>query len=185
MSALNSPQSYGWVAKMLHWLIALGIISMLILGFSLHLISRPHFLFWIQLHKSLGITILFLMIIRLIWRQFNQHPQLPPTMPHWQKLLAHLNHVALYLCAILLPLSGWAMTASAGYSVNLFGLVKLSTPWIKANPTASSLLFIIHHYGAWVILGLIALHGLAALKHYFINQDNILQRMLPRKRHKS
>ncbi len=182
MTLTNSSHEYGAVAKWLHWLIGLSIIGMIVMGFYLHSFAPTHRYLIIQLHMSTGITLLMLMIVRLIWRQINVTPAAPLQMPRWQQRLANGTHVLLYLIAIILPLSGWLMTASAGYATHWFFLFTLHMPFIAKNPKAAQYYWQVHSLTAWLISAVTVAHTLAALKHHFIDRDNVLLRMLPRRR---
>lgn len=180
MSVQNSATSYGMVAKFLHWVIAFGIITLVGLGFLMGTLKSNGLneLFY-MLHKSIGLSVLFLMIVRLMWRTLNLKPQLSH-LPLWQQRSANLSHALLYLLLIVMPLSGWVMSVAGGYIPEFFNLFTLSLPIAKNNVVAEQAAFV-HKVLAWVLIGAVSLHILAALKHYFVDKDDILQRMLPTK----
>src|SRR5690349_2490074 len=111
----NSETRYGSVAVTLHWLIALAIIGMLILGKYMADLPKddPSRFDLIQLHKSIGITILAFSALRVLWRLVNRVPPLPAEMPGWERFAAHASHLLLYVLIIVLPLSGWALASSS------------------------------------------------------------------------
>src|SRR5262245_55575412 len=125
----NSPARYGAVAMTLHWLLAAAIIGQLFLGKYMHELpdsDADKFAFF-QLHKSIGITILALTVVRIAWRLVNIVPPLPKTMPPWQKRLAKLSHLLLYGFMLAIPLSGWAMVSASplGIPTIWFGVAEV------------------------------------------------------------
>lgn len=179
MPMINTPSRYGYVNIGLHWVMALLIVGMLILG--LYMSDLPVSLEKLSLfgwHKSFGILILMLVIIRILWRFVNITPAYADNIPGWQKLAAHGMHYALYGFMFLMPLTGWLMSSAAGVTVSFFGLFTLPN-LVQANPTLQGYLFQVHSTSAFVLIGLICLHVLAALKHHFWDKDDILKRMLP------
>ena len=181
MSLKNSNSSYGSIAKLLHWLVAFSVIGMIIIGFSLHRIPRPQRYTIIQLHKSIGFTLLIIMAIRLIWRFISPPPPLPSSIPGWQRISAKISHALLYLTTFVMTISGWLMSSFFGYPINWFFLFKIPLP-VTARDRALGIIFSdIHHITAWAFSILIVIHTLAALKHHLIDKDNVLKRMLPSK----
>ncbi|MBO1328161.1 cytochrome b [Acetobacter suratthaniensis] len=191
---MSSPAStasgitrYTTVAIILHWMIALGILTLLIMGLVMdHLTLDPMRVFQLyQLHKSIGISVLFLVTLRIGWRLTHTTPPLPATMKPLEKKGAHIAHLALYGLQVVLPLSGWAMVSVSvlGIPTVLFGtlpwpdLPVLSTLTDKAPVEAALKSF--HHWAAWGLLGLIILHIAAALRHRFVLHDTVLSQMLP------
>lgn len=178
----NTEIEYGSVAKFLHWSIALFILLMLIMGFTAILLPSDTY-GWLRsdlitVHKSLGLTILLLMIIRLVWKFTNDRPQLPSSVLIWEKALARIAHFSLYLLIFAMILIGWTMSAAGGYQTKFWGLIDMSLP-IAKNHNLELLGGQLHLIFAWVLLGFIVFHILGALKHYFYDKDQVLQRMLP------
>jgi cytochrome b561 len=178
--------SYTTTAKILHWLIALAIIFMLALGWSFSFLPNGETKFTLfQLHKSIGITILVLSLLRLIWRLTHKAPPLPTTMPKWEQAAAHIGHFLLYVVMIGMPLSGWAMVSASPHNIPtiLFGVV----PWpalpvlstIDNKQEVSHALNGVHGTVAYILAALVVGHAAAALKHHFISRDDILLRMAP------
>jgi cytochrome b561 len=129
-------------------------------------------------HKSFGITVLIITLLRFGWRVINIIPPLPGAMTPWQRLLAHLSHLGLYALLLLMPLTGWLMSSAKGIPVSVFGwfiLPQLITP----DKILGEFLEELHELFAWGLLGLIALHTSAALLHHFYYKDTVLMRMLP------
>lgn len=168
----NSNQSFGSIAKLFHWIIGPTILIMLVLGY---LMSGPILL---NLHKLIGLTILILVTLRLIWTTTNIHPAFPDKMPLFEKILSKAVHLLLYVCMFGMPLSGWAMATSFGFAPHI-GNMKFLMPGIEINKSFGELLKDIHGTIAYILIVCICLHAVGALKHHFINKDNVLKRMLP------
>jgi cytochrome b561 len=184
-----SHARYTKTAMLLHWLIAL----LMALNIAL-ILSVDHFPDdWVRpavdTHKSIGITVLGLVILRILWRFSHRPPAMPPSYGRLERFAAHAAHGALYLLMILLPLSGWmhdsAWKDAATHPMQLFGLVPWPRiGWIMAiEPATKELLHdrfgALHIWAGYVLYGLFTLHVLGALKHQFIDREPELQRMLP------
>lgn len=179
MMLKNTPEKYGAIAKFFHWVMALAIIFMLVLGFYMQdLPVSPDKFQYYGLHKSIGALILIAVTLRLAWRQINVIPKLPSDMNFPERLGAHLSHYALYTMMFAMPLVGWAMSSAAGFPVTVFDMFTL--PNIVAPDKARfELLRELHWLGGYMLAGLIILHAAAALFHHFWRKDNVLKRMLP------
>ena len=178
MALLNSPSTYGSITKWLHWILAVCVIVMLILG---ALMGYAHGTFrseLYQIHKSLGLTVLFLFIARILWHRISPTPRLPSSLASWEKTLAKTVQVSLYVSLILMPLSGWAMSVASYRPPSFWGWFTLSLP-IKPNPYFAEVLQQAHSIIAWVIIALLALHIAGAIKHQWVQHDDVLKRMLP------
>lgn len=178
MPARNTPVRYGYVAQTLHW----TIVGLLIVQVTLAKIAEGlplglEKLAVLARHKSFGITILGLAVVRLAWRFFNRPPPLPP-MPGWQAALARLNHWALYALLFATPIAGWLMSSASNYPVSWFGLVQLPD-FVAPNEALEEQLEEVHEALAKSLIVLALLHLAAALKHQFIDRDGLLYRMLP------
>lgn len=178
----NTSTTYGSVAKTFHWIIAILIIGMLIFGFILVNLknTNPHREMLIGLHKSIGLTILLLVILRLFWRWINIQPPLPITVPFWEQMLAKSAHFFLYILIFLMIFSGWSLSSFGGHPVKFWNLIDVTLPVAK-NQTISSAAFTAHQVIAWVIIGIVSFHILGALKNHFIDKNQVLRRMLPGK----
>jgi cytochrome b561 len=178
MPATNDNQGYGYVAIFLHWLIAGLVILMLTLGILLDSIPVAYQGWFYNLHKSCGILILFLAIIRLIWRLFNKIPQ-PAPASAWESALARFSHGAFYFLLIATPLAGWAMSSTYNHPPNIFWLASIYLPGIPiGNHQLGDILNNMHSFFAYSLLWIAVLHVIGALKHHFINKDRILLRIL-------
>jgi len=173
-------ERYTKPAILLHWLIALLIISAFFLGVTMVDIPglTPTKLKYFSWHKWLGVTILALVTIRLLWRLGHPAPAYPTQMPQWQQRAASGLHILLYVLMFAIPVSGYFYTLSAGIPVVYLGLFQLPV-FIDANPEIKPLLKLLHYCLNMGLLGCVSVHVLAALKHHFIDRDSVLKRILP------
>lgn len=174
----NTVSGYGLVAILLHW--SMAVLILFLLGLGLYMVRIPVSLEKLKLfgsHKEIGILVLEIGILRLIWRLYNVLPQLPTKMPLLEKIAARSAHLFFYGFIIALPLTGWLMTSAAGLPVSFFGLFLLPD-LVNPNPELMATLIVVHKWLAYCLIGLIALHTSAALKHHFINKDDVLKRMI-------
>jgi cytochrome b561 len=170
---------YTAIAVSLHWLVAILILCTAGFGISLgEMPLSPRKLQWISYHKWVGVTIFVLVALRLLWRLFRPAPPLPSHMPAWQRQAAHVSHFLLYALMLVIPVVGWLQSSAAGYQVVWFGVLPLPLPLARDKALAEILLSL-HAYLAFSLLALVALHAAAAVKHHFIDRDDVLARMLP------
>lgn len=187
MQARNTVESWGWVARLLHWAIAGVILFQLGLGLYMSevvsdLIRQFQL---VQIHKSWGFTAFVLACLRLVWRLLNRDtPALPEGTPAWQAWVSGITHKLLYLLMFALPLSGWVM-ASASPNQDLlnidnmvFGWFAMPDPWAPGVKSIADAAEAFHQVAAFLLMGLLALHVGAALKHHFIDRDRVLARMI-------
>jgi cytochrome b561 len=178
---------YDTVAILLHWLVAVGVVAQIAIGLAmtqLPLTPARQFPLY-QLHKSIGITVLAVVLFRVAWRLTHRPPPLPDTMPRVERRFASAAHLALYGLLVGLPLTGWAVVSASPYNIPtvLYGLVPwphlpvLSTLHDKAPVEA--VLATIHAFGGWFLAALIGVHAAAALRHHLLLHDAVLWRMLP------
>lgn len=179
MSAKNTLTSFGSIAKSFHWMIACLILAMLALGFFLEDIPSDWQECAYTIHKSTGIIILLLMLLRLGWRWCNIQPAYASTYPLVLRFLAHASHYAIYFVVIAMPISGWIMATAAGKIPHFLGWFYFPMPGITLNEALAGQMFQVHNFLAIVLIVLISLHVLAALFHHFVLGDNVLVRMLP------
>lgn len=182
----NTRQRYGLVAIGLHWTIAAAILAMIGLGLIMtELDPSPRKFALYQWHKSIGITILALSLIRLGWRLANPVPALPEGMRAWEVGLARLTHVAFYVLMLALPVSGWLMVSVSPWNIPtvLYGVVELPhlpvAGLVEDRKSAESWMKEVHQWLAFGLVGLLLLHVAGALKHHLIAGDDVLRRMLP------
>lgn len=169
---------YDTVAKTLHWLIFALLIVQFAVAWTMpeiHRNTQPETL--INLHLSFGLTILAVIVLRLLWRLGHRAPPLAD-LPGWQRVVAQLSHALLYLLLIALPIMGWTAASMRDWRIEFFGLFPV--PHIAApNPRLAGWLGDQHTLVAYILLAVIGLHVLAALYHYLVRRDGVLQRMLP------
>jgi cytochrome b561 len=175
-----SRKKYTGTAILLHWLMALLIIAAFTLGLVMVDIPglTPTKLKYFSWHKWLGVTVLALACLRLLWRLRHPAPPYPAGMPRWQISAAHLLHVLLYVLIFAVPLSGYFFSLASGVPVVYLGLFPLPVV-IGPHPELKALLKLTHYTLNMTLLACVCLHLLAALKHHFIDRDDILKRILP------
>lgn len=177
MQIKNSQNNYGIIAILLHWVIAILLIGLLALG--IYMVRLPisleklKFYGW---HKEYGILALMLALVRIAWRFANATPLLNE-LALWERFAARLVHWAFYVFMFAMPITGWLVTSAAGLPVSFFGLFVLPT-LIAPNEAQFNLFAEIHEWLGYGLIATIILHVSAALKHHFINKDDILRRML-------
>ncbi len=184
-STASAPKRYTLTAVALHWVLALGLVGLFALGLYMH--ELPFSLQRLKLynwHKWAGITFLLLSVLRLVWRITHRPPALPSTiedaMPAWQRMAHHGTHHALYLLFFLVPLIGWAYSSAAGFPIVWFGILPLPD-FVPADKALAELIKPLHAVSAFALAGLALLHIAAALKHQWIDRDNLVARILPGK----
>lgn len=175
----NPDEGYGIIAQAFHWLVAALVFAQLGLGvYAAGLPVGLARLQWLSRHKSLGLAILAVVLLRMAWRIINRPPPLPDSVPGWQRRVAVVTHWLLYLLLVLAPLAGWLHASAAGLSVNWFGLILV--PDLVSKDRELAELFKALHIGLVALLALlIAGHIGAALRHAFWLRDGVAHRMLP------
>jgi cytochrome b561 len=178
MPLSNSTHRYGIIAQLLHWsVVALLLVQFLLAEAADELPDGVEQLSMLARHKSVGVTILLVALLRLAWRLIDRPPA-PPPMPAWQRIAAATTHWGMYLILFAMPLSGWMMSSAENYPVSWFGLVQLPD-LVMPSEQLGDLLHDVHEVLAGTLLFLVGLHVLAALKHQFVDRDGLLTRMLP------
>ena len=175
----NTQTSYGSLSKFLHWIIALAVAFMLIIGFTMDGRAEPLKSQMYGYHEELGLTIMGLLIFRLYWRWQNPLPELPATVAAWERTVSKLGHYLLYVLLGVMIASGWAKSTASGYTPNFYGLFELPMPFVPVDTGVKHLAKQIHVTTVWFLIGLISIHILAALNHHFIHKNDVLKRMLP------
>ena len=175
----NSTAAWGIVSRAFHWGLGIAIIGMLAYGYWFnHYVARPDRFFHRSIHADIGYVILVLMVARLIWRGVNPVPALPDGTPRWERAPAHINHWALYLTTIIVALLGWAHSgAHKPDYADWFGLFRV--PQFTSENRDNARFF--EHWHIWlayVLIGLVVLHLLAALYHHVIKRDRVVARMV-------
>lgn len=182
-SLATAPTRYSTIAIVLHWVLGLALIGMLGLGvYMTDLSLSPFRMKLYNWHKWAGVAILALSLVRLLWRLTHRPPALPAAMeqamPGWQKLAHHGTHLALYVLFFAVPLSGWAYSSAAGFPIVFLGLVPLPD-FVPVSEPLADILKLGHATLAFTLAGLVLVHIAAAIKHQWIDNDGLLQRMLP------
>lgn len=179
MQIKNTAAGYGLVAIVLHWVIAIGVISLFALGlwmddlgyYDKYYREAPH------IHKSLGVLLISLVVLRFIWRQINTQPKALPTHKTWEHVLAKLVHYIFYFILLCMLVSGYLITTADGSSLEVFNWFALPS-LISTVPNLEDYAGEIHELLAFTLIGLAILHALAALKHHFLDKDSTLKRMI-------
>ncbi|RNF86013.1 cytochrome b [Montanilutibacter psychrotolerans] len=181
MNLRNTDDRWGPVSQLLHWTVVLLIATIAIIGLvMIDLHNGPSKIRVYALHKSLGLTLLALVAVRLAWRLYAGTPRPVAGTPRWQERVASLTHGALYVLMFAMPLTGWLFNSSSGYPLQWFGLFNL--PAIAArNEGLSELAKMLHENGFWLLLALVVAHAAAAFYHHLFQNDATLVRMLPRR----
>jgi cytochrome b561 len=178
MSLRSNDRQWGSVAKFFHWVIALAILGNGIFGLLMDLAHSPmQKINWLALHKSIGLTVLALFLLRVLWRWSDGRPPEEPG-PHWQQLAARLTHSALYVLIAAIPLSGWWFNSVTGKPLQWFKLFNLPALGAK-NDALRHFSHAVHEYLFWLLVLVLVAHVGAALKHHVFDHDNVLRRMLP------
>lgn len=179
MQLRNTARSWGLVSQLLHWVIVGLIAWMAWLGLSMvDMPPTPAKINTYALHKSVGLTLLALVVVRVIWRLLAGAPAPVAGTPTWQSRIASLTHVALYVLLLAIPLSGWLFNSASGYPLQWFK--QFNVPALSGHDEAlASLAHNLHEWGFWLLIALVAAHACAALYHHLFQGDDTLRRMLP------
>jgi cytochrome b561 len=178
MTFRNTTRSWGALSKALHWLIVLLIILQWVIAEraeELKGLAKLETLAW---HKSFGMTILMLAVIRLVWRLTNPTPDLASETKPWERVLAHISHFLLYALIFAQPLTGWMMSSAKNYPVSWFKLLQFPD-LVQPSEQTYQQMHDLHHLLFKVLVGVALLHIAGALKHQFIDKNDVLKRMLP------
>ena len=188
MHACDSPDGWGWVSRALHW--AMAVLIVFQLGFGLYMTRVPDLIARFaltQTHKSWGVVVFVLAVLRVSWRLAGAgRPALPP-MPAWQARAARASHGLLYAFMFLMPVSGWLLASASPVQDLLqmqnlvFGTVALPDPFVPGSETLEAGFRLVHRAAAVGLALVLALHVAAALQHQFVTRDHLLARMLWRR----
>ncbi len=179
MTLVNTSTRWGVIAQLFHWLIAVLVLGMIVLGlWAVNAPLGPLKLELFAIHKLTGLSIFVLMLLRLGWRLMNPTPILPPTLPGWERAAARIDQWLLYVLLLLMPISGYVVTSAANFPITVFGWfqVPLIVPHDKGLEDLGETVHVLSFY---VLAVLLVVHIGAALRHHFILKDDILKRMLP------
>ena len=171
---------YSGVAIAFHWTIALLVIVNLIIGLGHDAV--PALRAWMPAHKSIGITVLVLVVLRLVWRLYAGAPRPVPGTPGWQERVASATHWLLYAMMLAIPLSGWLYDSASGLRpFRYFGWLEMPK-LVSPNESLSTWSHDAHVAFFWILVALVAVHAAAAFYHHVFQNDATLTRMLPRRR---
>lgn len=173
----NTSESYGWVSIVIHWVMALAIFGMFALG--VWMTGLDYYDAWYHrapdVHKSVGMLLLFLLVFRLAWRLGNARPALMGQW--WEKIVALAVHRMHYLLLFALMITGYLIPTAEGVGIEVFGWFTVPAT-ISFDKAQADIIGKAHWLLAWAAMGLAGMHAGAALKHHFVDGDSTLTRML-------
>ena len=182
MQLRNSPARYGWVSMILHWGVALVVFGLFALG--LWMVGLDYYSAWRKdapdLHKSIGITLFAIMLVRIVWRIVSPPPPPLASYSRMTRIGAAFGHAFLYLGLFAVMIAGYLISTADGVGIPVFGLFEIPAV-VSGLPDQADTAGVVHLYLAWVLVVFAGLHGVAAFKHHFIDRDATLTRMLGRK----
>ena len=178
MQIRTTRTGYGAIARALHWWMAALVIGLI--GLGLYMTDQPDgdpkwALY--DLHKSLGTLLFMFLVLRIVWRKMSPPPPLPAGMVGFEAFAAHAGHLLLYAAMIALPLTGYLDSAFGGYHISFFGWFDVPMLFEKDKPLFE-LAELAHHWIGYALALLVLAHAGAALKHHFVQKDDVLLRML-------
>jgi cytochrome b561 len=180
----NSISTWGWASILLHWVGAAFILVLLVHGWWMtHLTPRPDRAANYAWHAALGYDLLVLLVLRLLWRWLNPVPALPADLRPWERWAARLNHFGLYVLMFATTIVGWALagTGRVPYDRDLFG-APVPLIYVSSDRAMHGLLEDSHRILAYVLAALVLVHVIGALRHHFIKRNDLLVRMIARRR---
>ncbi|MHC8403145.1 cytochrome b [Pseudomonas sp. MDT1-17] len=182
MQLRNSSSRYGWVSIFMHWGVALAVFGLFALG--LWMVGLDYYSVWRKdapdLHKSIGLVLLAVMVLRVLWRFISPPPPALQSYSRMTHLGAKFGHSFLYLTLSAVMIAGYLISTAEGAGIPVFGLFEVPA-LVSGLPDQADTAGVIHFYLAWVLVIFSGLHALAALKHHFIDRDATLTRILGRK----
>ncbi len=175
----NTPQTYGIVAIVLHWLMALAIIGLFGLGFYMVELTYydPLYKTLPEIHKGIGILLVLVFLLRIVWRFANPRPEPVAGTTPMEERIAGIVHNLFYLLIAVIMFSGYLISTADGKPIEVFGLFSVSAT-ITEIPEQEDRAGLVHEYLAYGLIALVVLHAAAALKHHLVNRDETLRRML-------
>ena len=177
----NTSRRYGIISISLHWIFAIAVYAMF--GLGLWMVTLSYYDGWYhqapELHKSIGVLLMMGLVIRVIWRHISPPPAAPKTHSKFTRISAVAAHITLYALLFALLISGYLISTAEGKPISVFGIFDVPATLADAGSQAD-IAGVIHLWLAWSVVILSVLHGLAALKHHFIDKDDTLKRMLGR-----
>lgn len=181
MTTTSTAWRYSRPAIFLHWLLAALIVFMAALGWYMMSVERePGGQQWMDLHRSIGLVVAALVLLRIVWRLGHRPQPLPAGVPRWQVLLSGATQALLYLVMVALPVTGIVGSSYSRAGLSFFGLAL--PRWAVTNRATSHQYFGIHELLVWVLVALVVLHVLGGLKHLLVDRDQVFGRMWPQRR---
>ena len=180
----NTSRNYGLTSIALHWGVALTVFGLFGLGLWMRGLNyySPWYRSAPDLHKSIGLVLLAVMLLRLAWRWISPPPPAPANHSALVRLASTAGHLTLYAGLFLVMLSGYLISTADGRPISVFGWFEVPA-LITGIPRQEDVAGDIHFYAAWALVILAALHALAAFKHHLIDRDDTLRRMFGRAKH--
>ena len=178
---MSPSERYTPTAVALHWMIAVAVVVQFTWGWAMQTIAKqPPGLRAdaFNMHKSIGLTILALMVLRALWRWRHPAPPLPP-MPAWQARLAHITHVTLYVALFVMPIAGYLGSVFSGYPVKYFGMTLPA--WGTKSEAIKEFMSGVHFATSWVIALAVVLHVAAAIRHWLAGDSLVARMGLPQR----
>jgi cytochrome b561 len=175
----NSDKYYGYLTIILHWLSAIIIFGLFALGYWM--VELTYYDAWYKtapaLHKSTGISLFLLILIRVVWRNKQTKPESLASHNRFEQISAHAAHIVLYVLLLAIMLSGYLISTADGVGIEVFNLFTVPA-FAALIENQEDIAGVIHQYLAYSMIAIALLHALAALKHHFIDKDATLKRML-------
>lgn len=175
----TSATEYSAITRVLHWTVALLIIGLIWLGWWM--VDLSYYDRWynrsLELHKSLGMAVLAVAAVKIAWVVYEGKPAFADTMQPWERAAATAVHHLFYLLMLLIPVTGYVISTSAGDGISIFGLFEVPAV-LPASETMRDIAIELHFWLSYATLALVVVHALAALKHQFIDRDGTLRRIL-------
>lgn len=170
---------YGWVVRTLHWAIAFSIVALIPLGW--YMVRLDYYDPWsydaLAIHKGLGMVVLLLAAIMISWQLARDRTVVVASRKPWEQFATKIIHYSLYALMLVVPVTGYIISTSAGAGVSVFGLFEVPAVLPKSVPLRDAAISL-HYYFSYAGVGLIAIHIAGALKHHFIDRDETLKQML-------
>ncbi|WEJ61937.1 cytochrome b [Thiomicrorhabdus lithotrophica] len=178
MQLKNQQSSYGWISIAFHWVIAISVLSMFALG--LWMVELDYYSNWYHdapnIHKSVGVLLILAMLLRFFWNVFNPKPKALGDSAILRAVSSTV-HLLFYLLVLLIGMSGYLISTAESQAISVFNWFDVPA-WFEPFEHQADIAGEIHELLAFTLIGFVALHALAALKHHFIDKDNTLKRML-------
>ncbi len=175
----GSAPEYSAITRILHWIVALLIIGLIWLGWWM--VDLSYYDRWynrsLELHKSLGMLVLAIAMVKIAWVVYEGKPGFPDTIQPWERAAATAVHHLFFLLMLLIPITGYVISTSAGDGISVFGMLEVPAV-LPVSETLREVAIELHFWLAYATGALVAVHALAALKHHFVDRDETLRRML-------